>query len=110
MGINENRFNYVDRNHKQKIVEFYEKWYIYISFLILIIIVSACSYNPNDLFGFRAYRFPAKSMVPTLLPGERILVDRQYYKDRNPQRGDIIVFEYPKDPKSDFLKISTLLV
>ncbi len=51
----------------------------------------------------KAYRFPSKSMEPTLLMGDRVLVDRREAA-RNPKRGDLIVFEYPEDPSRDFLK------
>jgi len=51
----------------------------------------------------QAYRIPSASMKPTLLVGDRILVDRRPAA-RTPKRGDLIVFEYPVDPKKDFIK------
>jgi signal peptidase I len=51
----------------------------------------------------QAYRIPSASMTPTLLVGDRILVDRRPAA-RTPKRGDLIVFEYPVDPKKDFIK------
>ncbi len=104
LGINIDRFEAVSKSNNQKIAGFHGKLYIYISFLMLAAVFSACSDYPGGLFRFKPYKFPAKSMAPTLLPGERILVDRQYYGDHKPERGDIIVFEYPKDPTKDFLK------
>jgi signal peptidase I len=91
-------------SHKQGFIRFYDRWYFLVIFLLLTTIVSACSDNSSSLFRFKAYRFPAKSMVPTLLPGERILVDRQYYEDHKPARGEIIVFDSLKDPKKTWLK------
>jgi len=104
LGIKIDRFEATAKSNNQKIIRFHGKLYIYISFLILAAVLSACSDYPNRLFRFKPYKFPAKSMAPTLLPGERILVDLQYYRDHKPERGDIIVFEYPKDPAKDFLK------
>lgn len=43
-------------------------------------------------------------MVPTLLPGDHLLVNKFIYQTREPQRGDIVVFEYPKDPSLDYVK------
>jgi signal peptidase I len=55
-------------------------------------------------------------MRPTLLEGDLILVNKFIYgakipftsyrlpKVREPQRGDVIVFIYPEDPKKDFIK------
>ena len=42
-------------------------------------------------------------MEPTLLIGDRILTDRRL-SAKNPNRGDLIIFEFPKDPKKDFVQ------
>lgn len=45
------------------------------------------------------------SMLPTLQEGEFIFVSKLAYKFDEPQRGDIIVFHYPPDPKrQDLIK------
>jgi signal peptidase I len=50
------------------------------------------------------YKIPSGSMIPTLLIGDRIFVDKVSYRFRTPQRGDIIVFKSPEEPKKDFVK------
>ena len=67
-------------------------------------------------FIVQPFKIPTGSMEPTLMPGDRILVSRFAYglripftfqrfaKFKNPQRGDIIVFNYPEDPKRAFIK------
>jgi len=44
------------------------------------------------------------SMEPSLHDGERLLVDKVTYRFRPPQRGEIIVFSFPKDPRRKFIK------
>lgn len=44
------------------------------------------------------------SMLPTLQDGEFVLVNRLAYHFGTPQRGDIVVFHYPPDPKQDLIK------
>lgn len=44
------------------------------------------------------------SMLPTLQDGEFVLVNRLAYRFDSPQRGDIVVFHYPPDPKQDLIK------
>jgi len=44
------------------------------------------------------------SMEPTLHDGQRLLVNKFVYRVRPPRRGDIIVFQYPRDPERDFIK------
>lgn len=44
------------------------------------------------------------SMNPTLRDGEFVLVNRLAYQFGEVQRGDIIVFRYPRDPEQDLIK------
>jgi signal peptidase I len=67
-------------------------------------------------FIVQAFDIPSGSMMPTLLPGDYILVNKFTYGIRipfmntrilsykEPKRGDVIVFIYPKDPSKDFIK------
>jgi signal peptidase I len=67
-------------------------------------------------FVVEPFRIPSGSMMPTLLHGDFILVNKFAYGIRlpsvdtkifdigTPKRGDIIVFRYPKDPDTDYIK------
>lgn len=55
-------------------------------------------------FVVQAFKIPTGSMRPTLVEGDRILVNKFIYNFREPKRGDIIVFKYPGDEKKDFIK------
>jgi len=55
-------------------------------------------------FVIQAYKIPSGSMLETLQIGDHILVNKFIYYLKDPQRGDIIVFKYPKDKKRDFIK------
>ena len=50
------------------------------------------------------FKIPSGSMRPTLIEGDRILVNKFLYRVRPPRRGDIIVFRYPDDLKRPFIK------
>lgn len=62
------------------------------------------------------FRIPSGSMMPTLLVGDFILVNKFTYGIRlpvlnqkvielgEPQRGDIVVFRYPRQPEIDYIK------
>jgi len=47
-------------------------------------------------FVVQAFRIPSDSMVPTLLDGDRVLVNKLSYDAHELHRGDVIVFERPE--------------
>ncbi len=49
-------------------------------------------------------RVDGYSMRPTLENGEYVRVNRMAYEFGDPQRGDIIVFHSPLNPREDFIK------
>jgi signal peptidase I len=67
-------------------------------------------------FLFEPFRIPSDSMMPTLLDGDFILVNKYTYGVRlpllnqkiiainEPQRGEVMVFRYPGDPSKDYIK------
>jgi signal peptidase I len=67
-------------------------------------------------FLFEPFKIPSGSMIPTLLVGDLILVNKFHYGVRlpvinvkitegsKPQRGDVMVFRYPPKPSLDYIK------
>ena len=67
-------------------------------------------------FLFEPFKIPSGSMIPTLLIGDLILVNKFTYGVRlpvihtkitegnAPQRGDVMVFRYPPQPSLDYIK------
>jgi signal peptidase I len=67
-------------------------------------------------FLFEPFKIPSGSMIPTLLVGDFIVVNKFAYGLRlpvvhtkfvplgEPERGDVVVFRYPVDPKVNFIK------
>ncbi|BEU87410.1 signal peptidase I [Selenomonas sp. TAMA-11512] len=50
------------------------------------------------------YVVDGPSMRPTLQSQERLVVNKFIYRFRTPERGEILVFSYPRDPSRDFIK------
>ena len=46
----------------------------------------------------KPYRIPSESMLDTLRPGDRVLVNRFVYHLREPERGDVVVFRVSQGP------------
>lgn len=70
--------------------------------LLIVGIPVYASYIRSNIV--RSYVMPSGSMEPTLQIGDRFLVDTAIYKKSKPQRGDLIVFRYPPNPRRVFLK------
>jgi signal peptidase I len=76
--------------------------------LAIVLVLRAFAYEP--------FRIPSGSMMPTLLVGDFILVNKYSYGLRmpvwhnrisqgdRPKRGDVVVFRYPKDESQDYIK------
>ena len=50
------------------------------------------------------YIVDGPSMQPTLQDGERLVVNKFIYHWRDPHRGEVIIFRYPRDHSRDFIK------
>lgn len=64
--------------------------------LVLTLIIRA--------FVVQAFKIPSGSMIPTLLQGDKLFVNKFIYRFQPPERWDIVVFKYPEDRKKDFIK------
>ena len=67
-------------------------------------------------FLFEPFKIPSGSMIPTLVVGDLILVNKFHYgvrlpvinkkiiNNHDPERGDVMVFRFPSDPRQDYIK------
>jgi signal peptidase I len=97
-----------------KIVDdFKREWKQYIAIILGVLIFRSVLFEP--------FKIPSGSMIPTLLIGDYILVNKFSYGFKvpfsdwfsdpiyitgpgKPQRGDVIVFKYPKDESLNYIK------
>ncbi len=90
---------------KSKVREWFE---IIVTALVLALVVRA--------FIIQSYRVPSGSMEDTLLPGDFLFANKFIYgakvpfapwllpKIRDPKPGDVIIFKYPGDKRTDYVK------
>jgi signal peptidase I len=91
---------------REPVVVEYAKSFFPVLFLVLIL----------RSFLFEPFRIPSGSMMPTLLEGDFIFVNKFVYGLRlpvlnskvvdigEPQRGDVVVFRLPSDPAVNYIK------
>jgi len=101
--------NMLMKNKKKSKKSVIREWVesIVIAFILAMIIRT---------FVVQAFKIPTGSMRPTLIEGDIILVNKFIYGAKipfidwrlpslkEPQRGDVVVFVYPQNPKKDFIK------
>jgi signal peptidase I len=71
--------------------------------LLQVLVLAGVLYFAIDAVVARV-RVENISMEPTLMPGEFLLVNRLAYRMGPIQRGDVVIFHYPLNPKEDFIK------
>ena len=86
-------------------VEYYEAIVVAVSIALMV-----------RTFVIEPFKIPSGSMIPTLLVGDYLFVSKFAYGHRipftrhrvfminGPKRGDIAVFEFPQDPRKDYIK------
>ncbi|HEY3423995.1 MAG TPA: signal peptidase I [Negativicutes bacterium] len=70
-----------------------------VSILIAVVLAFFIRYFIVEL-----YMVEGPSMRPTLVNSERLVVNKFIYRFKTPERGDVLVFRYPRDPSRDFIK------
>jgi len=66
-----------------------------LSFLIVV---------PFRLYIAQPFIVEGASMDPTFETGDYLIVDELTYRFRPPERGSVLIFKYPKDPRKSFIK------
>jgi len=75
-----------------------------IGLIVILLFFNPIEFIYNPFANQKAYKIPTGSMSPTFIPGDRIFVNLSQFKNKTPQRGDIVVFEFPDDPRFDFIQ------
>ena len=98
----------IDENNQKKQSFFVEQTISFFPIFLIVLVLRS--------FIFEPFKIPSASMMPTLLIGDFILVNKYEYGlrlpvihnkfvDNNaPKRGDIVVFRYPENPKIPYIK------
>jgi signal peptidase I len=76
-----------------------EVWeFLKFSFIALAIVI------PIRLWIAQPFIVQGSSMVPNFQNGDYLIIDEITYQFRQPERGEVIVFHYPKNPSEFFIK------
>lgn len=69
--------------------------------IILACLILAAAVTCSPLMDLHAVKVVGAAMLPTLKDGDKIFVDKKFDKL---ERGDIVIFYFPDDPKMSYIK------
>lgn len=69
-----------------------------------IIIIALLIVIPIRYFIFQPFFVRGQSMEPNFHDGDYLIVDELSYRFREPQRGEVVVFKYPRNPSQRYIK------
>ncbi|MCC7356306.1 MAG: signal peptidase I [Candidatus Doudnabacteria bacterium] len=72
--------------------------------LVRVFIIALAIIVPLRIFVAEPFIVSGSSMVPNYHNREYLIIDKVSYRSHEPQRGEVIVLRYPKDPSQYFIK------
>lgn len=72
--------------------------------ILKIALIALAIVLPIRYFLFQPFIVKGESMSPSFESGDYLIVDEISYRFSEPQRGDVVVFKYPKDESQRFIK------
>ncbi len=93
----------------------YNRWYVYIIAILMSMFINEMlsltfpeTWATDKYFfiskTYKTFKIPSDTMAPTLIKGDRLVADMKCYASKSPERGEIIIFDYPKDVSKTFIK------
>ena len=86
----------------------YNRWYVYILVVAVLAIVVAPHQvlvgSPTRAYVIQAFAADTRSMEPTVLVGDHVVVDKTAYALSEPKRGDIVFYKANQHPQTIFMK------
>jgi len=76
----------------------------YLKEIFKVLIVSLLIIVPVRLYLFQPFIVEGDSMLPNFHNREYLIVDEIGYRFREPQRGDVVIFHPPDNPKTYYIK------
>lgn len=92
-----NNYNDEELSPMQKVIQF-------VWDLLKVVTISLAIIIPVRYFVIQPFYVKGASMEPSFYDHEYLIVDEITYRFHEPERGDIIVFRYPKVPSQYFIK------
>ncbi len=81
-----------------------KKFLIFIWEIIKIVIIALLIVLPIRYFLFQPFIVSGQSMKPNFEPGDYLIIDELSFRLREPKRGEVVVFRFPRNPSQRYIK------
>ena len=82
----------------------WQRWYVYLAFFGgSALLHGALMQQRARVFGYEAFHYPSLSMLETMVWGDFFVCDTWRFRERGPQRGELVVFIPPRDPSLKYV-------
>lgn len=81
-----------------------KNFFSFIFELIKVVVISLLIIIPIRYFLIQPFYVKGASMEPNFYDHEYLIIDEVSYRFNEPERGDIVVFRYPRNPQEFFIK------
>ncbi len=81
-----------------------KSFFVFLWEVAKIVIVALLIVVPIRYFIFQPFFVKGQSMEPNFSDGDYLIVDEISYRFREPERGEVIIFKYPKNPSQNYIK------
>lgn len=92
-------YDYESQNNEKR-----EGFFLFLWEIIKVIVLALVIIIPIRYYIAQPFFVKGASMEPTFEDGNYLIIDEISYRFSDPQRGDIIVFRFPEDPRQFFIK------
>ncbi|HCC59743.1 MAG TPA: signal peptidase I [Candidatus Staskawiczbacteria bacterium] len=82
----------------------FKKYFAFAWDILKIGLIALVIVLPIRYFLFQPFIVKGESMSPNFETGDYLIIDELSYRLSEPQRGDVVVFKYPKDTSQRFIK------
>jgi signal peptidase I len=85
-------------------LRWYNRWWVYTGAAVAGVAFLSLPDLTGLQISIRVFNFPSSSMEPNVRVGEFGIADMHAYRTADPQRGDVVIFKLPRDPRALYIK------
>ena len=83
---------------------FMRKFFLFIWEIVKVVSISLVIILPVRYYLIQPFYVKGASMEPTFHDHEYLIIDEISYRFNSPERGQVVVFRYPRNPQEYYIK------